>query len=368
MPSNKELLAFVAEISKALDVDVDLSGENGLVAAKKALLEKIAKDSRDKAVHASPLSQWTEHTERDTPPEGIEDPQSAVVQHLLSSWSTKAENVTYITNWLISLKEARGSKLPTDFPMGLQLVSLDETLKDNFLAILIPAIDVHLSIDLTTKVYVRRRLHDLATTTLTSDMVYDLRFRIYDLNAPNGHHQDEGDAAAAIGAWWEGNVAPTLQSVGDSIISSPVTANIMSLLPASWSGSKDTSDSQEIGPREVLSDNERRARDREWSSQAGSKSPDDSRNRINSADAGTGRVGVFDQAPHRAMRSCEVDLIAYDLDASLEKEEEILPREPRLSGAAMAAPAAEHKKAMVEAKLRLLRDSKTIGHSPPSAR
>ena len=157
MPSNKELLAFVAEISKALDVDVDLSGENGLVAAKKALLEKIAKDSRDKAVHASPLSQWTEHTERDTPPEGIEDPQSAVVQHLLSSWSTKAENVTYITNWLISLKEARSSKLPTDFPMGLQLVSLDETLKDNFLAILVPAIDVHLSIDLTTKVYVRRR-------------------------------------------------------------------------------------------------------------------------------------------------------------------------------------------------------------------
>ena len=74
----------------------------------------------------------------------------------------------------------------------------------------------------------------------------------------------------------------------------------------------DTSDSQEIGPREVLSDNERRA-GQGMELTGRSKSPDDSRNRINSADAGTGRVGVFDQAPHRAMRSCEVDLIAYDV-------------------------------------------------------
>ena len=117
MPSNKELLSLVADIAKELDESVEVSGASGQVeflSARNSLLEKIKSlktaGGGSDALHASPLNQWTEQTEHRDAPEGVEDPNSAVVQHLLSSWSSKAENVAYITNWLISLKETKESK------------------------------------------------------------------------------------------------------------------------------------------------------------------------------------------------------------------------------------------------------------------
>ena len=372
--SDKDLLTLLLDVTTSLNIMLDVDGERGLPekglepetfsSAKRAIMERISTLKAEERVHSSPFQLWTEYIERSNAPDGVSDPESAVVQHLLCSWTQKEKNIAYITNWLQSLKESRGTKLPSDFPMGLQLVNLDETLKNNFLAILLPAIDVHLSLDtLSTKVYVRRRLNDLASTTLASDFVYDLRFRILDLSAPLESEDERNDNS--LSWWWEGQMAPTLQSLGDNIISSPVASNLMSLLPAGWVASTPGTHvtSGEAGPEEVLDDDDRRARDRAWSQQR-SGSPDMDRNRINSADAGTGRVGVYDQAPHRAMRGAEVDMLAYDLDATLNKQEEDLPRKTTLTGSEVAAPAAEHKKIMVEAKLRRLRQAKGSSEVP----
>ena len=67
----------------------------------------------------------------------------------------------------------------------------------------------------------------------------------------------------------------------------------------------------------------------------------------------------------RQCRKSEVDMLAYDLDAPLlGQQEEVMCRERRVSGSELAAPAAEHKKAMVEAKLQRLRAEKSCKSSP----
>ena len=81
-----------------------------------------------------------------------------------------------------------------------------------------------------------------------------------------------------------------------------------------------------VSRQETITDNERRARDRAWSSQ-GTERSDYDRTRINSIDSGTGGVGVYDQAPHKAMRKSEVDMLAYDLDAPLlGQQEEVMQK------------------------------------------
>ena len=39
---------------------------------------------------------------------------------------------------------------------------------------------------------------------------------------------------------------------------------------------------------------------------------------------------MYDQAPHKAMRASEVDMLAYDMDAPLLGQEEVMPRERSL--------------------------------------
>ena len=152
MSYDKNLLSFVRDVTNLLDISFEI-GENSQIApealahAKWATLKRICDLKAGEEVHSKPLNEWIEYIDRQEAPDNVNDPESAVVQHLLSSWSQKDENIKYITNWLQILKNS-DSKLPHDFPMGMQLVNLDETLKNNFLAILIPAIDVHLGVEM----------------------------------------------------------------------------------------------------------------------------------------------------------------------------------------------------------------------------
>jgi hypothetical protein len=81
------------------------------------------------------LKEWTLETEEHPlPPFGI---QSPVISHLLESWTSDAQKLKYVTLWL-SVLCSDASKIPPNFPLGLQLVALKPEIKDGILTLVVP--------------------------------------------------------------------------------------------------------------------------------------------------------------------------------------------------------------------------------------
>lgn len=79
-------------------------------------------------------SLWTVfNDEHPPPPFGLSSP---VVDHLLASWTDDANKVQFFLSWIQCL----AYDLPTDFPKGVRIVEVTETIRDGFLMLLLPII------------------------------------------------------------------------------------------------------------------------------------------------------------------------------------------------------------------------------------
>ena len=369
-----ECMGVLTEFEECRNVDRDLDAF-----FRGTLLPAIKSMKVEHAMHQVPMGKWVlvkpGRDEFPPPTSSDDNMDSPIVQHLLKSWSQDNDKVAYIVDWVNSLSNPL--ELPKDFPYGLQIVGVDSVLRDAFFSILIPVISNKIGNGYgdgpdPVLVYTRRRYKRDSDTTLPSDFIDDLRIKI-------PRDVDGGDMprrSSSVGEWWESDVAPGLKNLGENIIHSPLAQNIVSILPPSFTGGLNTSMSSEPAEeeREVVGEEaaerqaeeeRRREEDRRWSSEV--SHPDSHHDRAKSADSGTGGIGADDQAPHRALRSSEAAMFAYDLDEALTREVRTIPSlsdTPTVTGAAEAAPSAEQKKSIIEAKLAKLREGRKGAIAP----
>lgn len=360
-----ELLKEVAEALRLSDEFVEGKDSEEL---KSHCLKLIKKLKQDMDMHSVPLNQWVVVEKDKFPPPSTDvtkDTKSPIVQHLFASWSGDAEKRDYIEDWLRDLSK-QDNELPADFPYGLQIVAVDAVLRDAFLSILIPIIEaVNHRPEPKYVVYTRRRYRPInrdEETTTMRDFSYDIRIKI-----PRSEADAPPERASSISEWWESEMSPNLKSFGENIIQSPL-AQIVSILPPGLTGGLNTSTAsddpdeneqtaEEKATREA-EEEKRREEDRRWSSQISNSEMD--RQRARSTDGGTGGIGPDDQAPHKAVRGSEA-AIFEEYDAPLKREADAISGlvDPAMvQGAAAAAPAAEHKKSIIEAKLAKLREGR----------
>lgn len=151
--------------------------------SRDAATESSAENSRDKhrerftSVASSDNGDaWAEFTERHLcPPHGL---KSAVVDHLLQSWTSDQRKMQYLISWI----ECLASPLPSQFPPGLQIVRVSPVLRDGFLILLLPIIR-HISMHEVTAFVRPSEAGRLSSNQeddddSVEDDLYDIRFQV----------------------------------------------------------------------------------------------------------------------------------------------------------------------------------------------
>jgi len=123
-----------SSLTKALALIEKLRGERDVLLqqlrrATQKSQQKAEKSADDKSSTNSPWTLFEE--EHPPPPFGLNSP---VVDHLLASWTTDHNKVQFFLSWIQCL----AYDLPADFPKGVQVVEVTETIRDGFLMLLLP--------------------------------------------------------------------------------------------------------------------------------------------------------------------------------------------------------------------------------------